>query len=280
MFFRAVKAHLSQIMQQRMTQILLALLTCFVGYNYICNVLAFQGRDVVAMYQPMKILALSYDWDYYNATNMMLFVQLYPLLVACPAGLALAREKQLKLNSLIETRIGRFQYNLSKVTAVFLATLLVFSLPFLIEIVLNMLAFPLDASRDMNHLYYYSTEYIEKVNSYWFSGLYLFSPYLYAVVMTVLFGAFSGLIAAMVAAFSSLFPVKFRVLYVIVPFVLLNSTDYLHHIFGNQVTYSWHKYVLIFGEGNRSGAGFAAVLVIMLAFTLTAVVVSGKKDSL
>lgn len=280
MFFRAVKAQLSQIMQQRMTQILLALLTCFVGYNYIGNVLTFQGKDVLDMYQPMKILSLSYNRAGYNETNTMLFVQLYPLLVACPAGLALAREKQLKLNSLIETRVGRFQYNLSKVTAVFLATTIVFSLPFFIEIVLNILAFPLDAPMDMCYPYYYSTQYIDAVNSYWFSGLFLFSPCLYAVVMTVLFGAFSGLIAAMVAAFSSLFPVKFRVLYVILPFVLLNCTDYLHHIFGNQVTYSWHEYVLLFGEGNRSGAGFVAVLVIMLAFTLTAVVISGKKDSL
>lgn len=281
MFYRAVKTQLSFIMRQRMTQIVMALLLCFVGYNFVNNVIAFQGRDVSNMYHPMKLLTLSYNRMYYNADVTLLFTQLYPLLVACPAGLVLAREKQMRLNILLESRIGRWKYNLSKIVAVFIATTLVFLIPFVIEIGLNVLAFPLKATWDLSNRSYYDSLYIQMVENYWFSEMYVFSPYLYAAIMTTLFAAFSGLLAAMVMSFSSIFPVKFRVMYLILPFVLLNSTIYiLPEYTGGTLQHVWYKYLLIFADGQKNGIAFAVILVGILLFTLVAVVTSGKKDSL
>ena len=264
-----------------MTQIVLALLLGFVGYNFVNNVIAFQGRDVSNMYHPMKLLTLSYNRMYYNADVTLLFTQMYPLLVACPAGLVLAREKQMRLNILLESRIGRQKYNLSKIVAVFIATTLVFLIPFVIEIGLNALAFPLKATQDLSNRSYYDSRYIEMVGNYWFSEMYVISPYLYAVIMTTLFAAVSGLLAALVMSFSSLFPVKFRVMYLILPFVLLNSTIYiLPEYTGGTLQHVWYKYLLIFTDGQKNGIAFTVIIGIVLLFTLVTVTVSGRKDSL
>ena len=87
MFFRSIKTQLCFILRQRITQAVFFLLLTLVGYNFVNNVFQFQGMDVSNMYHPMKLLTLSYNRVYFNADITLLLVQIYPLLVACPAGL-------------------------------------------------------------------------------------------------------------------------------------------------------------------------------------------------
>lgn len=281
MFLRSVKTQLCFILRQRTTQTVFFLLLGLVGYNFVNNVFQFQGMDVSNMYHPMKLLTLSYNRVYYNADITLLFTQIYPLLVACPAGLILAKEVQMKMDSLIESRLGRSTYIFSKGIAVFCATMVVFTLPFLIEILLNVITFPIEATRDFSHYSVYDAEYIQMVQKYWFAGLYESMPYLYAVVMTVMFGAFSGLVGLMVMSFSAIFPVRFRVMYLILPFVLLNSTIYILPEFtGGTLQHVWYKYTLIFADGEKKTAVFLVILAIIVVFNILTTIISGKKDSL
>ena len=281
MFIRSLKTQLCFVLRQKTTQAVFFLLLCLVGYNYVNNVLQFQGMDVSNMYHPMKLLTLSYNRVYYNADITLLFTQIYPLLVACPAGLILAREEQMKMGRLIESRMGRSTYIFSKGIAVFCATMVVFTLPFLIEIILNMITFPIDATRDFSHFGVYDKNYIQMVQNYWFSGMYESTPYLYATVMTVMFGVFSGLIGVMVMSFSSIFPVRFRVMYLILPFVLLNSTIYILPEFtGGTMQHVWYKYILIFADGEKNTVAFLTILAIIVVFNIIATIISGKKDSI
>ena len=281
MFLRSAKTQFCFILRQRITQAVFFLLIGLMGFNFVNNVLQFQGMDVSNMYHPMKLLTLSYNRVYYNADITLLFTQVYPLLVACPAGLILAKEKQMKMNSLIESRMGRSTYVFSKGIAVFCATMIVFTIPFLIEILLNVVAFPMDSTRDLSQVGVYEAKYIQMVQNYWFHGLYESSPYLYAVVMTVMFGAFSGLIGLMVMSFSAIFPVRFRVMYLILPFVLLNSTIYILPEFtGGTLQHVWYKYTLIFSDGEKNTAVFLVILAIIVVFNILSTIISGKKDSL
>lgn len=281
MFFRSIKTQLCFILRQRITQAVFFLLLTLVGYNFVNNVFQFQGMDVSNMYHPMKLLTLSYNRVYFNADITLLLVQIYPLLVACPAGLILAKETQMEMDSLIVSRLGKSKYIISKGIAVFCATMIVFTLPFLIEILLNVITFPIDATRDFSHLSVYDADYIQMVQKYWWTGLCESMPYLYAVVMTVMFGAFSGLIGLMVMSFSAVFPVRFRVMYLILPFVLLNSTIYILPKFtGGTLQHVWYKYVLIFADGEKNAAVFLIILAVIMAFSILTTIISGKKDSI
>lgn len=280
MFLKSVKTQLHFILRQRVTQAVFFLLMGLVGYNFVNNVLEFHGMDVSNMYHPMKLLTLSYNRAYYNVDVTLLFAQIYPLLVACPAGLILAKESQMKMNVLIESRIGKIRYFFSKGISVFFATMIVFTLPFLIEILLNVISFPMEANRDFSHFGAYEEKYIQMVRNYWFSELFRSSPYLYSIVMTILFGTISGLIGLMVMSFSAVFPVRFRVLYLILPFVLLNSTIYVLPAYtGGTLQHVWYKYIFLFGDGEKNCLVFAAILAVIVTFNFIAAMLAGKKDS-
>ena len=137
MFITSFKSQFHFALRQRISHIVFGVLLVFVSLNFASNVLTFQGMDVTNMYHPMKMLTLSYNKIYYNSQFTLLIVQLYPLLVACPAGLIYAKEKQMGMDTLMEARVGGLNYKLGKLLAVFSSTALIFSIPFLIEILLN-----------------------------------------------------------------------------------------------------------------------------------------------
>lgn len=70
-----------------------ALLLALVLLSFADNVNEFRGYDRVAMYHPMKMLLLSYNRTFYNASFTLVLIQLVPLVVCLPAGLSLVTEQ-------------------------------------------------------------------------------------------------------------------------------------------------------------------------------------------
>lgn len=278
---RTVKTQLAFLLRQKTAQAVFFLLLGMVCFNYIGNVTEFRGRDVYHMFHPMKLLTLSYNHISYKGEITRLFIQLYPLLIACPAGLALAKERQTRVDMLLEARIGRCGYKLSKCAAVFLANAIVFSLPFLLEILLNVIAFPTEATRDVSNWGVYDEKYIQMAQNYWFPEFFATAPYLYAVVMTLAFGAVSGLLGMLVMSFSAVFPVRYRVMYLILPFVLLNSTVYiLPKYTDGGLRYAWYKYLMLFGDEEKNTVVFLLILGVLAAASVFMAAFSSKRDSL
>lgn len=249
--------------------------------NFIDNVLSFQGRDILEMYQPMKLLLLSYNRVNWNATNTLLLIQLYPLLVVCPAGFSLAREEQLGTRVFLVSRLGNFTYQVSKYLAAFLTTMVIFTVPFLLEIILNCLSFPLSATGDLSGLPTYAEAYRTGVSRYFMKSLYLYSPYLYAVVGTLFFGAVSGLFGAFTVAVSSVIRVKYNAFLFMPVFAALNmSTILASRIPKEAPSTRWYNYVLLFNDELKSMRfGVIAVLGLVL-FIMGAGCVGGRKDCL
>ena len=161
MYFKATRAQIKLLLFQWGALLAFGLLLALVLNNFVENVLEHQGTEVVLMYHPMKLLSLSYDKTNYKADTMMLLVQLVPLLICIPAALSLAKEQHTGASVLMASRLGSRTYLFSKVTAVFVVTTLVFSLPFLLEILLNCISFPLRATGDLANWSIYEEEYIE-----------------------------------------------------------------------------------------------------------------------
>lgn len=279
MFFTSFKSQFHFALRQRISQIVFGVLLIVVGLNFAENVLTFQGMDVTNMYHPMKMLALSYNKVNYNADITLLITQIYPLLVACPAGLIYAKEKQMGMDTLMEARVGGLNYKLCKLLAVFCSTALIFSIPFLIEILLNYIAFPHETMGDFSNLNIYDSEYMQWVENYAYSELYVFSPILYAIVSTIIFGILSGILGMAASAFSMIVPVKYRVMYLLPSFILLNSTIYFWPTFfkfDSEVT--WYSYFLLFNEQHKNMTGFLVVQLVLVCFALISAFISSRRD--
>ncbi len=281
MIFKATIAQTVFLLKKKESVGVFYVLFFLVIVNFISNVLCFQGRDIVEMYQPMKLLLLSYNRTYWNAANTLLLVQLYPLLVVCPAGFSLAREYQRGIRIFLVSRLGNFTYQVSKYLAAFLATMIVFTVPFLLEILLNCLSFPMSAAGDLSNLSIYNSAYRNGVNHYFMKNIYLYSPCLYAVVGTICFGAVSGLLGAAAMAVSSVIKVKYNVFLFLPVFVSLNlSTIVSGRLPKEAPSIKWYDYVLLFHDEGKSMLLMSASVFLILLFSVGAVCASGRKDCL
>lgn len=281
MIFKATISQTNFLLKKREAICVFYILLIMVFINFVGNVLYFQGMDIVEMIQPMKLLLLSYDRTNLNATNTLLLIQLYPLLVVFPAGFSLARDYQLGTRVFLVSRLGNATYQISKYLSVFLATMIIFTVPFLLEIILNCISFPMSAAGNLSNLSMYDGAYRNAVDKYLMKGIYLYSPYLYAVIGTLFFGAVSGLFGVFTAAVSSLIRVKYNVFFFLPVFILLNLTTIFAGRFPKEApSIKWYDYILLFDdEGKKAGFLIAGILVITL-FSIIAANISGRKDCL
>ncbi|MCI5621665.1 MAG: hypothetical protein MR355_08930 [Lachnospiraceae bacterium] len=235
--------------------------------------------DTLIMFQPMKLLLLSYNLTCYNWDRTLLLIQLYPFLVVIPAGFSLMKERQSGQEVYLIARMGRKKYLWSKMLAVFGATAFIFTVPFFLEIVLNCLSFPLGAGGDLSNLHYFSEEYAQIVDNYLMTGLFLKSPYLYAVIGVLIFGCVSGLLGVFTMAISSVWKVKYSVFLFLPVVILLNVTIILNNrLAGNSVFIRWYDYLLLFNEESKNGFCLLIVVMILLIFSIGLVFGSTRKD--
>lgn len=198
--------------------------------------------------------------------NTLLFTLLYPILVVCPAGFSMAREQQLGVQVYMVSREGQSIYQISRHLSAFLATMIVFAVPFLLEILLNCLSFSLLATGNMSHMSIYDREYIGAVNRYLMKSIYLVSPYLYAVAGALLFAIVSGLFGCFTMAVSSLIRLRYNILLFLPVFIMLNFSTILSSRFlKGAPSIKWY-----IREVCRLGSAVCLFYVFLLATVITA----------
>lgn len=281
MFLKVTASQVKFMLRQKNARIVFYILLVMILTNFISNVLMFQGMDVINMYHPMKLLLLSWNRSIIGADLLFGFLQLYPLLVICPAGFSMVKEQQTGQHIILAARMGNKLYYFSKMTAAYIVTFLVFSLPFMIEIGLNCLAFPLNAQGDLSNWSYYDPSYKASVENYLFSKIFLCSPYISAMLGTILLGLFSGLLAAFTVAVSSVFRFRYRVFLFLPVFLLLNVTEIVSTILFNKgITFrlSWYNYFTLFNDEPKNIIYFLLSISILVALTFLGISIGGRKD--
>ena len=257
------------------------ILLAIVFLNFGSNVLNFQGRDIIDMYHPAKMLVLSYDQVYDNMDIMLLLIQLYPILIVCPAGFTLLSEKKRKTDCVLITRIGSIQYYLCKTIAAFFVTMIVFTIPFLIEFGLNCVSFPLAASGDFVDLNCYSTDYIELTNNYMYSTLFHMNSYLYTFVGILFWGITSGIIGMFTVALSGIISFRFKILLFLPVYILLNIPAYMPQITDKlPFVVNWYNYIFLFDDHVKNNVFFISFLIILFIISIVCSVIKGRGDQL
>ena len=279
MFKKATAHQISFLFRQRGAVITFFILLFLVLYNYFSNIAQFHGMDVLEMYHPANMLSISWDRSGYQGDLMLVFSMLYPVLVACPAGFSLARERASGEHLVITARMGGTSYFFSKLLSVFTVTAVIFAVPFLLELGLNCIAFPTQATGNFAHLGMYEPEYVAMVKNYLFSGLFRISPYLYAVAGILFFGILSGILGAFTAAFSCLFRVKYQILVFLPAFLVLNASVYLFQLLGNAgFRMEWYHYFFLFDETPKNGWYILFLMAALAVFSVICARIGGRKD--
>ncbi|WP_078553747.1 hypothetical protein [Bacillus alkalicellulosilyticus] len=278
MLLRSINMQLTLILERKVATVIFFLLFGIMLANYFQNVLTYSGTDIVDMYHPMKLLTLSNYSEY-----SFYLMQYYPLLVVIPAGFALYNDKTLNQFIFIQARVNARNYYLGKIIVVFLVTFFVFTVPFLIEILLNIIAFPVNAVGDPSNFSIYDNSYIEIMSMYLLSDLYTLSPYLYATFFTLVFGVLSGILAIFTVAVST-FPIKFKALLFLPVYVLLYLLGMLKQLIpAISVETNYFFYLGFYHPISRASESLLVYLslsIMLLVLATSIIVYQIKKDAL
>lgn len=281
MLIRTTRSQIGFLLRQKEAVLTLWVLMLLMLANFVQNCQMFQGQDMLELAHTTKMGLLSWSRANYSADLALLFQQLYPLLVVCPAGFVLAKERGTQEHILMITRMGSGTYYFSKLLSAFVVTAVVFAVPFLAEIALHVIAFSTRPMGDLTNWSYYSEEYIELVRNYTFSDLFVRSPYLYAVVKVLLFGLFSGLLGAFGVAVSALYRVKYRITVFLPTFLLLNLSVYAEVIFGEmEKSVAWYDFVMLHEEHVLNLQIFLVALVLVFLVSVGGTFWAARRDQL
>lgn len=278
---RTTRSQIVFLLRQKEAVFTFCVLMLLVLANFVENCQMFQGQDVIKLAHTTKMGLLSWNRASYSADLALLFQQIYPLLVVCPAGFVLAKERGTQEHILMITRMGSGMYYFSKLFSAFIVTAVMFIIPFLVEIPLHIIAFSTRPTWDLSHWGAYETQYIAEVRNYLFSGLYIRSPYGYAVVKIVLFGLFSGLMGAFSVAVSALYRVKFRITVLLPVFLLLNLSVYAPVILRNmEGLVAWNVFLMLHEDAVKNVPVFLAVLVLVFLVSVGGTFWAARRDQL
>ena len=249
--------------------IMLGLVFC----NYISNVLQYRGYDVNEMYQSVKLLLLS-DENINNPWGTYL-MQIYPILVILPAGFSFITDKQTNTMLFLCTRVGKKNYFIGKVVAAFLTAFLIFSLPMLLEVLLNYLSFPNRAMGKLLNISIYSEDYIDIVRAYPFYNIYITHPYLYVIGWIFLFGITGGMLNVITVAVS-IFRIPYKVLLFLPVYFILQGMYWIGDLYKIKLSHFFFlRIFLVYQSGYLT---FYGIIFILFVFANIIIGMRCRKD--
>lgn len=260
--------------EKKLAAVTYLLLMGFMLVNFFLNLWQnYEVQYVTQMFDSVKILTLS-DWSYSG-----FFMRTYfPLLVVLPTACAYLSDRQTRMQVYMEARTGRTSYWMGKLLAVFLATFIIFTLPFLLELALNIICFGLKPMGDPSNFPYLDT--LAEDSRIFLSGLWFENRVLYAVVMTVLFGAVSGILAVFNFVVTLLPGFRYRVFAYFPVYALFQLLYLVEQISGRDYTMDYAFILCLFEPTKKNYPVYGLFLLVLLLAAAAMALVRSKGDDL
>lgn len=274
---KSINMQIRTITQKISFSILVYVLFIVVFHNFFMNILRYRGTDIIEMVHPMKLLFLNVDnWN----SNMIYFILLYPILVVIPAGFSYAEDYETKNIVNIVSRVGNKNYYIGKIAAVAIITFCVFTLPFLLEIFLNCISFPMAATGNLSNFSIYDFRYNNELSNYFWLALYLESPYIHAIVCILFLGFVSAVFSIFVLAIST-FRIKYKIFLFLPVYVIIFLLDNFTNIF-KEISFStsYQSYLLLYTYTTKNYFACFAVLGVISMISLFVIYNNAKKATL
>lgn len=241
------------------------LILCVIG-NYIRNLRIYQHIDRADMpsYLEISVCAVGNKFGWFLLTFIT-------FLLVLPGGLSLAKEKRTKVDiHLINRCGGKVNYYISKIIAVMMVTFLCFAIPFILELFLNLCAFPIETSGKWLSvdIAYRQTEGMKK--SFFLYSIYQLHPAIYALIRIGITSGCMALLSVIPLAVSCIYSKYYAYLLVPVYFLeaLFGRTTF--SIFGHKINHEFISY-LWWGDAGIDGKqmGILVGILFVLAFVST-----------
>ncbi len=274
MFFKAIKSQTQYIMQKWTFIITWCIICGFVAYNFIHNVnVAGERLYVSEMYDVTKIITLS-DW-----TKAGYFLMIYyPILVVLPTSSIILDDRNSKMQLYLKGRIGQKKYYVSKAVAVFVATFVLFTIPFILELLAGVVCFHLESNGDPSNFPYYQT--VGDINNYFCPELYVYNRFLYGFVMIIIFGLISGILALFNFAISTMPIIKYKIFTLLPLYLVLYVLAMLQKISNLKYTTNYMFILRLFNSEHKNYVVYGIVCLIFLVISMSIIVFRTRRDDL
>ncbi len=274
MFVNALKMQIYDMLRKKITIITFFVLMGFVLANFFSNMqMNIEMHYTSQMYDPIKLLTLS-EWS-----NIGYFLfQYFPILVVIPTACSYLRDKNTRIKVYIEARCGKKYYWMSKAMAVFVTTFLLFTIPFLTELIFSGVCFDLNSHGDISNFQYIYT--IENDNQYVLYQLYINNKVLYAVVMICFFGIVSGILALFNFAITLLPVFTFKVLTFFPIYVLIYIISFVGGFLKLKYDYNYMFVLKMFNSGERNMYAYSIFFILLIAGSVGLIFMKMKKDDI
>lgn len=273
MLKKSIHMQISYLLRSKPVIFILFILLAVISINFGINLNANREAMYISeMYSFEKMLTLS-DWSkmgYY-------LVQYYPLLIVIPTACSYIIDRNNGINTYVQSRVGKRSYWYGKLISVFVLTLLIFTLPFLMEIILNLICFPLEANGHPSGEEFWMT--IEEESQYFLSDILLYSGALYAVIMVLLFGVVSAVLATFNFAVTTLPIFKIKILTYFPIYILFFAISILPHIINLNFTVDYYYILRMFETTTVKNYGaYSAFMIVLLAVSVILIEWKIKKE--
>lgn len=245
-----IKIQMKTMFQQIGVRVTFYLLTLAVVVNYVINLQQYKYVDRATINNFTDFCLLSGN----NCPGWYVITLIWFLLVL-PGGLSLAIDKKLNIDIYLVTRShGKNKYLTSKIIATYLTTFFCIMIPFSIELLLNVCAFPIEASKKMldisNEYYIAMGQTVDK--DMFLYDYYTGNPILYTIIRILIMSALLAFLSLIPLAFSCIYNKYLSYLMIPVYFLLELFYNTNFDVFGHKIIHKYFSYIR-FDSGSLRG---------------------------
>lgn len=271
-----IKCQLKLMIKKPVFIISFVLMMAIVIINYIGNIREYFGMNVADMVAFLNLSVMSEE----NSISWFI-TQAYPFFVVIPAGFSLATDKVLKADVLWIARCGRGKYYASKTIAVFIITFICFTIPLFLELLLNYIAFPLDARGNLQGMALYSEGYNSSVSTFYLFEMYYKNPLAYATIVILFLGVISGMLAVVTVGISTMY-YKYRAYLMLPVYIILYGMGLISGVirdFPFETSYSYYIRWCTDQVQKLDFAWFGTLIMIVFVIALIFIGNATRKDT-
>lgn len=187
--------------------------TIFASISFISYATTQGSTPYSQMFSPEQFNTLL------SSKITLIYYIFLPILICIPGSMILYKDKKSGMDINYINRMGRKKYYFGRYISIFLTTSLAMSLPFIVEYLMATLIFhPNEYSGFLDYQNFFSLNSLQNFTSIGFHELYYFNRTIYFLIVILLHGVVSGILAVFTASFINL-NFKYAVVYFLPAYV-------------------------------------------------------------
>ena len=272
MLLYSTSMQVTGLLRKKTTLLTGFILFAFVMFNFFSNMAHNNGVQYVSqMYDPMKMVTLS-DWS----VSGYFMMEFFPVLLVIPTASSYLVDRETGWKIYVEARTGKTAYWVGKIVAVFLVTVLLFTLPFLLEILLNAVCFSMNSTGDPSGFSYLQT--VETEGTCFMGDLWMKNRIVYVIVQTLIFGVVAGILAVFNFSITLLPVFRYKIFTFFPIYILCYLILLVEKLADTEYTMSYFYILRIYNTVEKNYMVYLVILVILTGISLGLTAVQWKRD--